>query len=280
MSGKEVAVDGLPDGPVLVDAEAFVPIDATYPSASKDDLLRLWRHAPNAAAKLRLLDPLLATLGSSERDALVREEPSARLKVRLVQFANDPALLLALSGDADERIGEAALTRMGAVPENGVLRAHLAEVWKDRNAQPDLRLSALRSLYALTKDPALVEDAWKTPRFDAGYQTWALQTWAGNQPDHAREAALVALKDGSPEPVRLTAIRILGRVKDKPGERTVYEALAAMIDERSNSPLRAAIGALGDYGDPAAIPLLEKRREHGLHFVRGDVDAALSRLKR
>ena len=124
----------------------------------------------------------------------------------------------------------------------------------------------------------MVEEAWRTPSFDDGYRTWALEGWAEFAPDRAREAALAALTDGSSEPVRLTAIRILGRVKDKPGERVVFNALAAMMSERSNSPLRTAIGALADYGDKAAIPLLEKRKDHGLHFVRGDVANALRRL--
>ena len=78
--------------------------------------------------------------------------------------------------------------------------------------------------------------------------------------------------------MRITAIGVLGRVKDKPGERRVYDALAAIMTERSNSPLRAAIAALGEYGDKAAIPLLKSRQDHGLHFVRGDVTRALAQL--
>lgn len=266
------------DGPVLVDAEAYLPIEAAYPDATKGDLLRIWRHAPNAAAKMRLLGPLMGMLSTTEKDALAREEASSRMKANLVGYASDPTLLASLSRDPDERIAQAALNRMAAVPENDALKGRLKEVWNDRAANPDLRLAALSSLTKLTKDPVLVEEAWRTDRFDDGYRTWALGQWASFAPDRAREVALAALKGGSTEAVRLEAIHVLGRVKDKPGERTVFNALAAMMTERSNSSLRATIGALGEYGDKAAIPLLEKRKDHGLHFVRGSVAAALARL--
>jgi HEAT repeat protein len=56
--------------------------------------------------------------------------------------------------------------------------------------------------------------------------------------------------------------------------------LASFLSERSNGQLRAAIRALAAYGDKAAIPLIEKRANHGLHFVRSDVRSALSQLGR
>lgn len=278
LSDKDLTVD-LPAGPVLVDAEVFLPIDVNYPDATKAELLRIWHHAPNVAVKLRMMGRLSGLLTADERDGLVREEKSARLRPRLVDGVSDTGYLLKLSGDSDERVAQAALQRMGRVPENSVITAKLKNVWGDRSVNPDLRLTALQSLYEKTKDPVLVEDAWKTDRFDDGFRTWALDQWAGTQPDRAREEALTSLKNGSSESLRLTAIRVLGRVKDKAGERVVFNTLAAMMTERSNSPLRAAIGALGEYGDKAAIPILEKRKDHGLHFVRGDVERAIARLR-
>ena len=280
MSERDLVLPAGPDGPVLVDPEAFVPLDVAYPGLAKDEALRLWRKAPNVAAKLRLARPLASLLSPAERDALVRDEPSSRLKARMVGDVADPALLLALSQDPDERIAQAALERMGSVTASGLGRARLREVWEDRAANPDLRLAALGSLYRLTKDTSLLDAASQTDRFDDGYRLWALDRLAAANPDHAREVALGNLSNGAAEPLRLASIRLLGRLKDKPGERTVYSALAAMMTERSNSPLRAAIGALGEYGDKAAIPLLERRKDHGLHFVRGDVAAALARLRR
>jgi aminopeptidase N len=265
-------------GVVLIDAGAFLPIDVTYPGATKEEMLQLWSYAPNAAEKMRLVSALTPLLSTPEKEARFADESSTRLKARLIDWASSPSLLLSLSNDKDERLAQAALGRMGRVPANAVLTARLKEVWNDAKANPDLRLTALESLYGLTKDLALIDEAWKTERFDEGFRTWALDRMAETNPDRAREVALAALKGGVNEPVRLTAIHVLGRVKDKPGERRVFDALAAMMTERSNSPLRAAIGALADYGDKAAIPLLEKRRNHGLHFVRGDVENAIARL--
>lgn len=273
----EVEMDAI-DRPVLVDPEVYLPIDVTYPDLTLQESTLLWVKAPNAAAKLRMANLLAPKMTPSDRDGLVQMETSSRLKTRLMSQVTAPALLVALAGDPNEQVAQAALSRMGGLPTDSRMETKLKEVWNDRRANPDLRLAALSSLTKLTKDPALVEDAWRTDRFDDGYRTWALDQWASFAPDRAREVALAALKGGSTEPVRLTAIRVLGRVKDKPGERTVFNALAAMMTERSNSPLRATIDALGEYGDKAAIPLLEKRQNHGLHFVRGNVAAALARL--
>lgn len=280
MSDRDLTISDLGEGPVLVDAEAFLPIDVSYPDATKGDLMRIWKNAPNPAAKLRIVGQLGGLVTADERDGLIRDEKSAHLRPRLVEGATSPSLLLKLAGDMDERVVNAALARMGRVAQNTVLMAKLKEVWNDHAANPDLRLTAAQALYGLTKDPAILDEAWSQERFDDGYRTWALDQWSGSQPDRAREVALASLKGGVTESVRLTSIRVLGRVKDKPGERTVFNALAAMLTERSNSPLRAAIGALGDYGDKAAIPLLEKRKDHGLHFVRGDVANAIARLSR
>ncbi len=268
------------DGLALVDAEAYLPIDVVYEGLTKDDWVRLWKLAPNAAQRARLMGKVHEALTPAERNAWLAEEKSSLLRLRMMSWGTDPALLIGLSREPDERLAQAALGRMSAVKDDGRLLARLSEVWNDPKANPDLRYAALSSAYSLSKSTTLIEDAWNTPSWDESFRTWALNAWASTAPDRAREVALAALTDGSSEPVRLTAISVLGRVKDKPGERTVFNALAAMMTERSNSPLRAAIGALADYGDKAAIPLLERRKDHGLHFVRGDVARALAQLKR
>ena len=278
LRGARTVVAGLPAGPVLVDAEAYFPLDAEYGNLPKADRLRLWNAAPNAAARMRLVGPLVAVMTPSEIDALVKAtEP--RLRARLVRYVASPDLLVETTRDPNAPLALAALSRLGEIPRTDAGVARLREVWEDGAANPDLRLAALSSAYSLTKDPALVDAASMAFRWDEGYRTWALARRAEIDPDAAREVALVALKDGAKEPMRLAAIRILGRVKDKPGERRAYDALAALMTERSNSPLRAAIGALAEYGDPAAIPLLEARKDHSLFMVRQEIAQALAKLK-
>jgi aminopeptidase N len=279
LTSAEQSVD-LPGGPVLVDAEAFLPIDASYPDLTKDELIRMWKAAPSLATKMRLSGLFASKVPAEEMEdyAIIEEDP--RMTIRLMSWVKDPTQLRLYAMQPNERVAQAALTQLGNIPSNADNLKLLREAWANTTLNPDLRLAALQSLYTLTKDPMLLDQASQTDRFDEGYRTWALDRLAEVDPNHAREVALRALNGGVNEPVRLQAIRILGRVKDTPGERTVFNALAAMMTERSNSPLRAAIGALADYGDKAAIPLLEKRKNHGLHFVRGDVANALERLRK
>jgi aminopeptidase N len=278
MTGPTATVDGLGIGPALVDAEAYLPIEVKYPDATKEELLRAWKAAPNAATKMRLSKQLTDLLTPDERDRLIQAE-SPRMRRELMQYVSAPAVLREFGRSSDDRLRQSAYGRMGQVPADDGIKADLRAVWQDRGLNPDLRMSALQSLYSLTKDSALLDEAWKEDRFDDGFRTWALDTWAQADPNRARDLALQSLNGGSGA-LRLTAVRVLGKVKDLPGERRVYDALAAMMSERSNSPLRAAIGALAEYGDQAALPLLEKRANHGLHFVRGVVQSAIGRLKK
>lgn len=80
------------------------------------------------------------------------------------------------------------------------------------------------------------------------------------------------------EPLRVTAIGVLGSVKDLPGQSKVYEALAVVAQENSFGAKTAAINALGEYGDKRAIAILEPMKDNSLHFIRRSVAAALSRL--
>jgi aminopeptidase N len=279
MTGATVTIGGFGKGPILVDAEAYLPIEVKYPDATKEDLLRAWKAAPNAAAKMRLAKPLTDLLMPEERDGLVRGE-TPRMQRELMQYVSAPATLREFGRAADDRLRQAAYSRMGQVPADDGIEADLRAAWRDHALNPDLRMAALQSLYTLTKESSLLDEAWKEDRFDDGYRTWALDAWAQSDPNRARDLALQSFSGNSTGALRLTAVRKLGKVKDRPGERTVYDSLAAMLSERSNSPLRAAIGALADYGDPAAIPLLEKRANHGLHFIRNEVQSAIGRLKK
>ena len=78
----------------------------------------------------------------------------------------------------------------------------------------------------------------------------------------------------------LTAISVLGRVKDEPGKREVFNTLIGLAKGRPYSPMSAAINALAEYGDKAAIPVIESRKNHSLHFGRNLVANALTRLRK
>ena len=111
-----------------------------------------------------------------------------------------------------------------------------------------------------------------------GTRTTALNWYASHQPDKARKLALDAVINFAPAPIRSTAISVLGRVKDEPGKRDVFNVLIGLAKGRQYAPMSTAINALVEYGDKAAIPVIESRKNHSLHFGRNLVASALSRL--
>ena len=54
--------------------------------------------------------------------------------------------------------------------------------------------------------------------------------------------------------------------------------MVAIAKESSFGAKTAAIGALGEYGDRRAIPILEQMKDNSLHFIRRTVAAAISKL--
>ena len=127
---------------------------------------------------------------------------------------------------------------------------------------------------------ALADRAWKTEGHADGYRRIALDWWEKKQPNTARERALEALEGGVPEPTRVHAIGMLGRLKDQPNQHQVYEALVRVVQESSFGARNTAINALGDYGDKAAIPLLEPLEKADLVFFRRSAKGALEKLRK
>jgi aminopeptidase N len=265
---------------VLLDPEVWLMADIQYDKNmgyQPADWRQLYSLAPNAAEKARILVEGFGQFNLSEKVSLARSERNTRLLVRIIPQVPDPDFLLDMSIQPDTRLVQAAAETMAQVKGNRHLVDRLKELW---SSSPNDRVkeAALSSLLALTSDPALADQAYQTDSYDDGCRTRALDWWADSNPDKARETALAALAGKANEPVRIASIRILGRLKDKSGHREAYDVLASLMTERSNGELRAAIGALRDYGDKSAIPLLEKRKDHGLHFVRHEVEAAIESL--
>jgi len=72
---------------------------------------------------------------------------------------------------------------------------------------------------------------------------------------------------------------VLGRLKDKPGETRVRKALEKILTgETSFGARNAAIDALGNLGDKAAIPAIRPYLNHSLVFFRNTAKGAIARL--
>src|SRR5205814_10016953 len=82
-------------------------------------------------------------------------------------------------------------------------------------------------------------------------------------------ALLELLQRRTETPIRAAAIRTLGRMKDP-------VALGAILDHLSTPELRTdAIEALGDLGDPRAIPHLEPLLDNTTQVAREDERGAM-----
>jgi HEAT repeat protein len=268
--------------PLLVDPEVFLMGSVEYKDKlSADDFMALYRNAPNAAAKARLDDDHISVLSGEQVKRLADEEKNVDLRIRLLGHVQDEAYLLNLArtdGAQDPRL----LNALTSVPPDRKISdeavAWLRETF-EQNQNPVIRQNALHSILAREKDDALAERAWQMPSYNDQFRIIALDYFARTAPDRAREMALGVMAHPDSEKLRVHAIGMLGRLKDKPGDRRVFNALVKVVQERSFNARRDAINALAAYGDKAAVPFIEPVTTHSLHFMRRTAQAAVARLK-
>jgi aminopeptidase N len=236
----------------------------------------LWKQAPNAATKMRIIrSPRIST---SLRKELYAMESSSAVKVQLISSIQDADFILDLTESSDKSIAFAAVSQSIAA-RNSKTAARMRQIF-DTTSDESLKETAYESLIRAKSDAETAELGWNTTTYSLGTKTAALNWYATNDKDKARKMALDAVRNFAPGPVRMSAISVLGRVKDEPGKREVFDLLVQLAKGRAYAPMDAAINALASYGDKAAIPVIESRRNHQLHFGRGTVESALARLNR
>ncbi|MBX3110665.1 MAG: M1 family metallopeptidase [Fimbriimonadaceae bacterium] len=268
---------------VVLDPDCWLMARLDYDAGyTAEDWKLLYRVAPNDGCRDRLLNgPMAKALTSPDWVELARRERNPRLLRNMVGRIDNADIVLELTNHADKQVATTALGSLGRFKGNDAVRAKLERVWKSPDFPEYMKNSALQALFQIEPSDALADEAWAKPSQMLGYQGQALGYWTGKADDKARRLCLTLVtSDATAEPLRISALRALGHIKDKPGSREVYDTLVGYLKERSNSPLRTAINALADYGDPAAAPLIEAHRNHSLFFVRQDVERALNRLKR
>lgn len=268
--------------PVVVDPQVNWVANIKYPQPfSEEDIREIYAHAPNAAEKVRMLESasgqgftaLLDSWMKSETSAAMREQIASRIP------ADQTDLLLSLTRDADRRIAITAVRTLGRGKNTDAAVSRLREMYQSETSD-DMKAAEVRSLLDLTKDDDLAAKAWNTDTYNDGVRSAALAYYAGAKPDYAREIALKALTDGHSETIRAQAVGLLGRLKDKPGEKTVFQALIAELSDKGHRDKEAAIGAVSEYGDPAAIPYLEKLADYSMYQIRQPAVAVIAQLKK
>jgi aminopeptidase N len=284
LEGTEARLDlgDLAGKPLLVDPEVWLlaEIDQRIPLTS-DQRVALFHHAPNAAAKARILDRMMSPLTPAERVAFAGQIQDPALLRRYLPYlrsAEGEPFLLRLLDNIDPRTVDSAAQILGNLPKSGAILTALTRL--ENHPNNEVRQSAFSSRLDLANDPQLADRAWTMTDYDDEYRKMALNWWAGHRPELARERALEAIRKGLPEPTRVLAISILGRLKDAPNKREVFQALLKVAAEPSFGARNAAINALASYGDRKALPVIEPLTRHPLVFLRNTAKGAVERLRR
>lgn len=267
--------------PLLVDPRCFVManISENIPFSASERIL-LFDHAPNAGEKARIMDTMMGSFTPEQWLSFAKSIKSPVLLERAIgrlSTGSEP-FLLELTESPDRRVANAAVQALGGRPQTPAIVAKLKTI-AATDLNESIRENAYRSLIAVTNDESLVEKAWTMSGFRDGFRQMALSWWNQHKPEVARDKCLQILDHPTSEPTRVMAIGLLGGLKDKAGEHRVYDAIAEILKETSFGARSTAISALAQYGDRAAIPLLEPFTTHSLVFFRDGAEAAIAGLK-
>jgi aminopeptidase N len=272
---SEMTIDA-PGQILILDPGAWTMCDLSYSGINSPELWKsAYLNADNAGQKIRLLPKLREDQKFLKAEY---EKASPALKKVLLDYIEDTDFALKLTYDNDAGIANKALTRLYYKKTDAVI-ARLRDVIQF-SANEAMKNTAYNVLLTTAGDESIAEMGWNMTTYDLGTRTAALNWYAQNNKDKAREISLKAVRDFAPGPVRMAAIRVLGQVKDKEGQREVFNLLVELAKARPYAPMDAAIGALATYGDKAAIPVIKSRQNHSLHFARNTIQSALARLNR
>jgi aminopeptidase N len=267
--------------PVLIDPECWIMANVTNQiSYTPQQLMDLFNEAPNAGEKCRIMDTMLGSLNADQNLALAKRIRSTQVLRRFLGHLKDGSqpFLLELTHNSDERVVDNAVDTLGSLPPSPEVIARMREL-STSSSNDTIRQDASRVVLNFTGDGSLADKAWAMEGHGDGFRRTALSWWMSHDRDKAREKSLEAIANGLPEPTRQDAIRYLGQLKDKPGERKVYDVLAGVLKETSFGARTAAIDSLGQYGDKSAIPLIEPFEHHELVFFRQTASRVLAGLR-
>ncbi|MHB8637946.1 MAG: M1 family aminopeptidase [Fimbriimonadaceae bacterium] len=224
----------------------------------------------------------LASEPQAELRDLTAHENTLELKQRLMGMLTLDSRddLMRYAHDGDARIRLTAMRTLNELKDDGsdpAIEALLNEAYtKDPN--DDIRNFAFGVQVRKDKTGKLADLGWQTDSFREAFRTDALEFWSSNDPDKARSMSLVALDKAMSDPVRRTAIRILGNLKDVKGAHVVFDHLVAVVQEGSFGATEAAMNALVNYGNPDAAKYIEPLTHSSLHFIRRAALRAYQRL--
>jgi aminopeptidase N len=267
--------------PVIVDPEGhYVLSQDSTQLASAEQRLAIFNALPTFM-KVRYVGEL-QPLDQEVLAGLIADPKNSFYVPSLIGILDesDADLLAKLASSPDVKLRTPAVFRINTVFAESA-PTHVLDVLKhiaSSDSNPILKAIAYERVMNLTKDLTMAAKAWDMDVFGELYRVASLKFWTTQQPDLARQRALAALDTPLTEPVQLAAIQALGSVKDKPGERVVYNHLAAILKTPAYGERIAAMKALVAYGDPAASKVIEPLRYERLSFIKARAEAALAAL--
>ncbi|HWD37633.1 MAG TPA: HEAT repeat domain-containing protein [Fimbriimonas sp.] len=263
--------------PLLIDPEAWVPMELRYQIPySATDVKTLYRHAPNAAAKARIIAVLFNSIPVADRVSLAKSERVPGLLQMIADHIGQEGedYLLELLNRKDRRVANSAVGAIGRLGGDDRTKQALSAI-SLHDPNEALREHAAQVLLGWSSDDQYAKTLWGMKAFDDGYRISAMEWFGSHEPDYARTLALSVLRARDSEPLRVAAIHVLGAVKESGSGHEVYDALIEVAQENAYSARIAAISALGQLGNKAAIPVLEPITTHGPDAVEGAAKAAI-----
>jgi aminopeptidase N len=274
---------GLSGKPVLIDPEVWTMANFTYSDPlTLGGMLGMYRWAPNAASRARIMDTWLRTLSPVDTLAFAKSLQSKAMLQRYIGSIRDTEgaqdFVISLTKDADRRVAANAYVELANLPYNEKTQAAFEDAFAhDPNVL--IRQGAVRELLNETADGSLAARLWTMPSFNDGYRQIALAWWSAKHQDDARQRCMAVLANPPSEAVRVQAIGILGRLKDLPNEHKVLDALKSIVQNETSFGARStAINALADYGNSSAISVLLPLTNSPQVFLRNGAKGAIARL--
>ncbi|PYU29262.1 MAG: hypothetical protein DMG32_00380 [Acidobacteria bacterium] len=219
--------------------------------------------AAQALGDMRGNDGAIAALGEAvARDRFWGVRVQALTALGRIGGAQAEKAVLPGLGDAEPWVREMAVEQLGKFSDDPGLAARLAEI-AGKDSAYRVRAAALLALGQRKADIAMgtLENAAKTDSPDDVIRRAALRAMGVLGNDQAAPRLLEWLDTGKPMRLRTAAIDSLGKIAKK--DESVESRLIALLNDPDFDIRLAAVYALGERGDPAAIEPLENLRKSG-----------------